>query len=55
MPSPAPKDPPGLTFTFKNVGPVKAAELELGDLTFDLHARSSVEHGSMMTGYGLGI
>jgi len=33
MPSAALKDPPGLTFTFKNIGPVKDAELELGDLT----------------------
>ena len=33
MPSSAPKEPPGLTFTFKNLGPIDNAELELGDLT----------------------
>lgn len=33
MPSSAPKDPAPLTFTFKNVGPIDNAELELGDLT----------------------
>lgn len=33
MASSAPKDPPGLTFTFKNLGPIDNAELELGDLT----------------------
>ena len=33
MPSAAPKDPAPLTFTFKNVGPIDNAELELGDLT----------------------
>ena len=33
MPSSAPKNPPGLTFTFKNLGPIDNAELELGDLT----------------------
>ena len=33
MPGSAPNDPPGLTFTFKNLGPINDAELELGDLT----------------------
>ena len=33
MPSSAPKEPAALTFTFKNVGPIDTAELELGDLT----------------------
>lgn len=33
MPSSVPKDPAPLTFTFKNVGPLDNAELELGDLT----------------------
>ena len=27
------KEPAPLTFTFKNIGPIKDAELELGDLT----------------------
>ena len=30
---PGAKDPTPLTFTFKNIGPIKDAELELGDLT----------------------
>ena len=33
MASSAPRSPPGLTFTFKNLGPIDSAELELGDLT----------------------
>ena len=33
MPSSAPKDPAGFTFTFKKLGPIDNAELELGDLT----------------------
>ena len=33
MPSSLPKDSAQLAFTFKNIGPIKDAELELGDLT----------------------
>ena len=33
MPGAVPRDRTPLTFTFKNVGPIKNAELELGDLT----------------------
>ena len=33
MPVSIPEDPAPLTFTFKNVGPIKNADLELGDLT----------------------
>ena len=33
MPGAAPTDRKPLTFTFKNIGPIKDAELELGDLT----------------------
>ena len=33
MPDPVPKERAPLTFTFKNIGPIKKAELELGDLT----------------------
>ena len=33
MPDATPRDRTSLTFTFKNIGPIKDAELELGDLT----------------------
>ncbi len=33
MPDAAPKERTPLTFTFKNIGPIEKAELELGDLT----------------------
>ena len=33
MPDPPPKERAPLTFTFKNIGPIEKAELELGDLT----------------------
>ena len=33
MPDAVPKERTPLTFTFKNIGPIEKAELELGDLT----------------------
>ena len=33
MPDAVPKERTPLTFTFKNIGPIKSADLELGDLT----------------------
>ncbi len=33
MPDATPRDRTSLTFTFKNIGPIKDAELELGDIT----------------------
>lgn len=33
MPDPVPKERAPLTFTFRNIGPIEKAELELGDLT----------------------